>query len=44
MLALGGLLVGAVGLVVGGLALARSRRPAEPTARPDVALTGAGKV
>jgi hypothetical protein len=44
MLALGGLLVGAVGLVVGGLALARSRRPAEPASRPDVALTGAGKV
>ena len=44
MLALGGLLVGAVGLVVGGLALARSRRPAAPAARPDVALTGAGKV
>jgi hypothetical protein len=44
MLALGGLLVGAVGLVVAGLALARSRRPAAPAARPDVALTGAGKV
>lgn len=44
MLALGALLVGAVGLVVGGLALARSRRPAAPAARPDVALTGAGKV
>src|SRR5918999_589818 len=44
MLALGGLLVGAVGLVVGGLALARSRRSAAPAARPDVALTGAGKV
>jgi hypothetical protein len=44
MLALGGLLVGAVGLVVGGLALARSRRPAAADARPDVALTGAGKV
>jgi hypothetical protein len=43
-LALGGLLVGGVGLVVGGLALARSRRPAAPAARPDVALTGAGKV
>jgi hypothetical protein len=43
-LALGGLLVGAVGLVLGGLALARSRRPAAPAARPDVALTGAGKV
>jgi hypothetical protein len=43
-LALGGLLVGAVGLVLGGLALARSRRPAGPAARPDVALTGAGKV
>ena len=34
----------AVGLVLGGLALARSRRPAAPAARPDVALTGAGKV
>jgi hypothetical protein len=44
LLALGGLLVGAVGLVVGGLALARSRRPAAPATRPDVALTGAGKV
>jgi len=44
MLALGGLVVGAVGLVLGGLALARSRRPAAPAARPDVALTGAGKV
>lgn len=44
MLALGALLVGAVGLVVGGLALARSRRPAAPATRPDVALTGAGKV
>ena len=44
LLALGGLLVGAVGLVVGGLALARSRRPAAPAARPDVALTGAGKL
>jgi hypothetical protein len=43
-LAIGGLLVGAVGLVLGGLALARSRRPAAPAARPDVALTGAGKV
>ena len=43
-LALGGLLVGAVGLVLGGLALARSRRPAASAARPDVALTGAGKV
>jgi hypothetical protein len=42
-LALGGLLVGAVGLVLGGLALARSRRPAAPAARSDVALTGAGK-
>lgn len=44
MLAIGGLLVGAVGLVLGGLALARSRRPAAPAARPDVALSGAGKV
>jgi len=44
MLALGGLLIGGVGLVLGGLALARSRRPAAPAARPDVALTGAGKV
>jgi hypothetical protein len=44
MLAIGGLLVGAAGLVVGGLALARSRRPAAPAAHPDVALSGAGKV
>ena len=44
MLAIGGLLAGAAGLVLGGLALARSRRPAAPAARPDVALSGAGKV
>jgi hypothetical protein len=42
LLALGGLIVGAVGLVVG--ALAWGRRTAAPAARADVALTGAGKV
>src|SRR5215211_870707 len=42
LLALGGLLVGVVGLVVAGLAW--GRRAAAPAARPDVALTGAGKV
>jgi hypothetical protein len=44
MLALGGILIGIVGLVVG--ALAWGRRTAAPAARPDpdVALTGAGKV
>jgi len=44
LLALGGILVGIVGLVVG--ALAWGRRTAAPAARPDpdVALTGAGKV
>jgi hypothetical protein len=42
LLALGGLIVGAVGLIVG--ALAWGRRTAAPAARPDVALTGAGKV
>jgi hypothetical protein len=42
LLAIGGLLVGLVGLVVG--ALAWGRRAAAPTARSDVALTGAGKV
>ena len=42
LLALGGLLVGIVGLVVAGLAW--GRRAAAPAARPDVALTGAGKV
>jgi hypothetical protein len=42
LLALGGLLVGIVGLVVG--ALAWGRRSAAPAARPDVALTGAGTV
>jgi hypothetical protein len=42
MLALGGLIVGAVGLVVG--ALAWGRRTAPPAARPDLTLTGAGKV
>jgi hypothetical protein len=40
LLALGGLIVGAVGLIVG--ALAWGRRTATPAARPDVALTGAG--
>jgi hypothetical protein len=44
LLALVGLGVGVIGLVVGGLALARARRPVAPVARPDVALTGAGKV
>ena len=44
MLALGGILIGIVGLVVAGLAW--GRRTATPAARPDpdVALTGAGKV
>jgi hypothetical protein len=42
LLALGGLIVGAIGLIVG--ALAWGRRTATPAARPDVALTGAGKV
>jgi hypothetical protein len=42
LLALGGLLVGVVGLVVAGLAWGRGA--AVPAARPDVALTGAGKV
>jgi hypothetical protein len=42
LLALGGLLVGVVGLVVG--ALAWGRRTATPAARPDLTLTGAGKV
>ena len=42
LLALGGLLVGIVGLVVG--ALAWGRRAAAPAGRPDMALTGAGKV
>jgi hypothetical protein len=42
LLALGGLLVGVVGLVVG--ALAWGRRSATPAARPDLTLTGAGKV
>jgi hypothetical protein len=42
MLALGALLVGLVGLVVG--ALAWGRRTAPPAARPDAVLTGAGKV
>jgi hypothetical protein len=41
LLALGGLLIGIVGLVVA--ALAWGRRTAAPPARPDVALTGAGK-
>jgi hypothetical protein len=42
LLALGGLLVGTVGLVVAGLAW--GRRTAAPAARPDPALTGAGRV
>ena len=42
LLALGGILVGLVGLVVGGLAW--GRRTAAPAARPDLSLTGAGKV
>jgi hypothetical protein len=42
LLALGGLIVGAVGLIVAGLAW--GRRTAAPAADPDVALTGAGKV
>jgi hypothetical protein len=42
LLALGGLIVGAVGLIVAGLAW--GRRSAAPAASPDVALTGAGKV
>jgi hypothetical protein len=42
LLALGGLLVGVVGLVVA--ALAWGRRTAAPAARPDLSLTGAGKV
>jgi hypothetical protein len=42
LLALGGLVVGVVGLVVA--ALAWGRRSAAPPARSDVALSGAGKV
>ena len=42
LLALGGLLVGIVGLVVG--ALAWGRRTTTPAARADAVLTGAGKV
>ena len=42
MLALGGLLVGAVGLVVAGLAW--GRRTAAPSGRSEAALSGAGKV
>ena len=42
MLALGGLIVGAVGLVVG--ALAWGRRSAAPAGRSEAALSGAGKV
>jgi hypothetical protein len=42
LLAVGGLIVGAVGLIVA--ALAWGRRTAPPAARPDVALTGAGKL
>jgi hypothetical protein len=41
LVALGGLIVGAVGLVVAGLAW--GRQAATPAAGPDVALTGAGK-
>ena len=44
MLALGALIVGLVGLVVGGLALGRSGRQAAPASHADVALTGAGKL
>ena len=43
MLALGGLIVGAVGLIVGALAWGR-RSAARSEARPDPVLTGAGKV
>ena len=43
MLALGGLIVGAVGLVVGALAWGR-RSAARSEARQDPVLTGAGKV
>jgi hypothetical protein len=42
LLALGGLLVGLVGLVVAGLAW--GRRPAPPAGRSEAALSGAGKV
>jgi hypothetical protein len=42
LLAFGGVLVGLVGLVVAGLAW--GRRTAAPAARPDLSLTGAGKV
>jgi hypothetical protein len=42
LLAFGGVLVGLVGLVVA--ALAWGRRTAAPAARPDLSLTGAGKV
>jgi hypothetical protein len=42
LLALGGLLVGVVGLVVAGLAW--GRRTSAPAGRPEAALTGAGKV
>jgi hypothetical protein len=42
LLAFGGLLVGLVGLVVA--ALAWGRRTAAPATRPDLSLTGAGKV
>jgi hypothetical protein len=42
LLALGGLLVGVVGLVVA--ALAWGRRTTAPPTRPDLSLTGAGKV
>jgi hypothetical protein len=42
LLAFGGVLVGLVSLVVAGLAW--GRRAAAPAARPDLSLTGAGKV
>jgi hypothetical protein len=42
MLAIGGLLVGLVGLVVAGLAW--GRRSAAPARRSEAALSGAGKV
>jgi hypothetical protein len=44
MLALGGLIVGVVGLVVAALAWGRRGAAARSEARPDPLLTGAGKV
>jgi hypothetical protein len=44
LLAMAGLLVGLVGLVVGGLALARAGRRPPPAARPDDVALSAGKV